>query len=344
MPSHDFNIIFGSGFHILPGKGKPNQEIERSLKYGNLLLDDLGKKELQNLLENSENQFGKTFFSANGNSASENETRKLIVNLCQNEKRDEAAKKLALNLSKSMDKRTKEILFLTLLTQHQKEFTAYLLTLDKTNTFSAKTENEQMKLTYGEGFPQEYFKIAVFRGNPLEKNSFMEMDVADYQNTQKVKPAANYWTKDFLQSEPEMTPAYATNSIMTAVKKIYQKAESSEKESILRAIDDNALMTMSKTPTQLIEKIMPTVELIEKTKKETRLTAAQMQTPIQLDKLTAQRLFEIKTIIIDGEITVRGPKDIIDTKVKTALLPDNRSQITIVGKNIEHKYGSKGKR
>lgn len=339
--SDKYDIEFGAGFNVSDGKKKPVAEIEVALKGGSLELTKAEKTHLIGYLEKIDSKHNGIVFSPVGTDVENNETRKLIRGLCNKDKQEIESKKLAIKLSKAMDGRTNEALFLVVVGKIKNNFRVGLITLEKADIVSTTLDSGKMKLNFGQAFPEEYFKIAVYEGNPAELNSFSEGKVSDQQLNQKYKAASDYWIKGFLQSESEMTDAFATNAVTKVVRLAYEKADKTEKEKIIHGLDViKSEKNLKITPAQFIDKALPNFQQLQSfAKNKIHLTTDQMDTEFTIDVNELHEQFQIKTIIVDNEISISGPKEIVEKKVKKELLANGQFQISIIGKYVYDKYG-----
>ncbi len=334
------NIVFGAGFFVKPSKGKDETDIAKSIEGGQIGLDLDKKTRLVTLLNNAlsgvKNHI--VFSPVSGNS-SENRTRSQLLNFCTESKtRAEIAKTFAVRLATVMDERAKEVLFLELLEKMGVKFRVIFLTLERTETINAQQVNGRMNLNFGPGFPEDYFKATIYEGDPQEKNSFLKGSVADFQSSQRNKIASDYWVFDFLESENEMTNATATSMVTQAIKQIYEKADSKDKEQILTSLD---ILKSSGgkqfTPQQIIDEFLPESQK-ERAKKKLNLTEEQQKTQFKLDVVELNRQFQTKTLVIDNEIYIRGPNEVFDKRIKEERT-DVGVKVTITGKSFTYRFG-----
>ncbi len=164
------------------------------------------------------------FRKVNG-SCDDNPIRKALLDLClRHSTRDDTTATLAKMFSEVTDKRTKKVLFLILLGQLGQEYRVVLLTLQETEGITPIPSNGKMILEFTETFPEDsnYYKAAIFEGNPKERNCFRTGRVADSQSARTIRDTAKYWM-NFIQSDYEMTDSYGSQELGRAVRAVIKE-------------------------------------------------------------------------------------------------------------------------
>ncbi len=170
----------------------------------------------------------------------------------------------------------------------------------------------------------DYFKAAMFEGTPAT-TSFWQGKVEDKQATQRVTEAAKFWTSGFLKARSALTDTRGTKLLARGLKQAIKRTRSiDEKETLISAatvikeqVDrdislgdfaDNYLPVESR-PSFLESVGGPEVS----------------QATFRIDRSVMENELRLKSIVLDGSFTIRGPLDDFDDVVRVE--PEPQSDI-----------------
>jgi|GEM_PF-3205080 hypothetical protein len=308
----EWDVAFCAGFLVPPCKGFSIDVALASIRGSSIRLEDSVLEYFLPLFQrsNDNSSVEVNFTSPDGEQS--NPIRTLVRDAAfgSNERKEEVAKELALQLALATDERSDEGLFVIVVGQSPEESRVALYKFPADQSLQAVFQNEGLSINVVQGAfsrKTEYFKSAIFQGTRAN-TSFWIGVVEDKQANQRVYEVSDLWVLRFLQAIPSLNRERGTRVLAKALRTILNDHQHSEFQAGLVA----AVITLRSQIDRRITIQDVAENYLPKELRHALLGSVEeklLGVPFVLSGTTLERHLGVKTLTLDNGFLVSGPLD-----------------------------------
>jgi hypothetical protein len=186
-----------------------------------------------------------------------------------------------------------------------------------------------------------YFKAAVFEEGDAE-SVFWEGRVEDRQMKQRLREVADFWVEDFLAARLVFKPAHGTRVLAKALGQLLSRVESADDRDALIS----AATVAKAQPGRRISIAGFAGDYLPRELGEGLIELAGghevADHVFELDSETLGKEFNMRSLVLDGQFTVKGPMDRFDDVVlQREIAETSQVEVTLRGRVTSQRIGSR---
>jgi hypothetical protein len=338
-----FDIEFMYAATVPPKSGEPVESISIEsieISQGN------GLNSLLKLFDDSLSKckIGITWIS-NANQENEIRTSALSIIAGSFDEKKESSEFLAKRLASFTDERIKTGLLIIMSGKKARTNRLVILRFKAEEVLVREYENNRYVIKqFNEGFIKvsNYYKIACFEDDYAERGCFWDGFLLDHQKKDKIS-ASDYWIKDFLMADYQMSPIQGTLHLSENIKKFAKQLQSTLEQEIVVNSVRNLLDSINEIETfsinDYIQGYLP--QNLQAPFLNSVMDDSIIDTVFNIDAETLKDELPFKVLQMQNQICLTVPTFLTDEIIETEELENGLTEYKFKGRLNKIKFSNK---